>query len=341
MSLFQRSLSPCAAALLFVGCSGSSDTIVGFTAGWGNSSLVVVDTEAGSDVTLRGTLLAIALELPGGAMTPNLLAEPTEITIAQARGSVIGMPMLEVPPGIFVAVNLLFQEGSISAEENGQPISVVPESLHQRIDSSNEPFEGRGRAVLMLAHKSALEIDNGIWRPRWTIRYNNGRFAHLHINIVEIDPQTREIYGSVPVLRDRVFRLDFGEGRGQRRSGGGHRGELVVGQRIRAAVELVDARTLHVLRLGTGEQPRGLRATVEGRITAITASPEQFEITDGNNEAHTIATDSSTVFVRLDHETRTLIMFTGLAVQDQVMVVVRRAENLNELPVADFVIVRN
>jgi len=323
-------------SLVLLGCSGGSTTN-GASIGSIEESLLVVDTEAASDTMLRARISVIALERPDGSLTPNLLTEETEITIADPTGTVAGLSMLDVPPDLYVAMHLLLVDGSVTATQGGQPIAVAPASPQQRVDFGSEALEAHGGTPLMLAHDSPLELMNGVWQPSWVVRSGNQRLLRADVEIVSLDLRNRSGVGRVRSLRERLFELDFSETRGLAR--GEVLRRLQVGAVIRVAATIVSARTLAVLALLSGQEPRGMRHALQGVIAAIRAAQGEFDVADGRGGVHPVATDSSTLYTRVTNGGRQPITFADLAVDDRIEVVARRSRTGNAVPTAELVIV--
>ena len=322
------------ASLLLLGCSGSggADGSVGSL----QESVLLIDTAAGSNTVLTARLAAVTLERPDGTQTPNLLRGETEITIADPAGRLAGFPMLDVPPDVYSALNVMLVAGSVTATTSGQAVAVTPSSLVQHLDFGGRLYEATGRTALLLGHDDPLQLTNGIWTPSFQVRFGEQRLVRLSVEIVSVNQATRRGVGIVRELNNRRFNLDFSETRGVERP------ELLQGLQPgeveRMAALVVDSSTLRVLALVSGQEPTGMREGLRGEITSIQAAQAEFTIVDERGGAVQVATDSQTHFIRTTNTSRDPITFAALAVEDDVIIVVRE-RTAGALPLAELVVV--
>ena len=321
-------------SLVLVGCSGSggSDGSVGSL----QESVLLVDTAAGSNTTLTARLAVVSLERPDGTQTPNLLRGETEITIADPTGRLSGVPMLDVPPDVYSALNVMLVAGSVTATAGGQAVAVTPSSLVQHVDFGGRLYEATGRTALLLGHDDPLQLTNGIWTPRFQVRFGEQRLVRLDVEIVSVNVGERSGVGAVRELNNRRFNLDFRETRGVERP------ELLQGiqpgEVERMAVVIENSSTLRVLALEAGREPAGMREGLRGEIESIQVAQAEFTIEDERGASVQIATDAQTHFIRATNTSRDPITFAELALEDHVVIVVRERAT-GALPLAELVVV--
>ena len=335
-------------AFVLAGCSGGGGSASGPGGGTAvdEESMLVVDGAANSSVSLVARLAVIALERADGTMTGNLLAEESEITLADAGGEVSGLPLRDVPPGDYAALILWISPDSVVAVSGTQRTNVTPASLQQRVD-----FGGLMTAVqrtsLMLAHDGDLEIVDGEWRPRWIARFGPEQLLRLPVVIESLDRAALTGVGRALPLGGRLFRLDFSFTRELETASGWKK--LKVGAATPLVALVSDARSLQVLALHPGRGKGGIRGVLGGEIRTLDPAANGFVLVDDLGATQRIAVDASTLYVREANGVRERIGYADLQERDRVRVVVGKPVKqgvpgsqggpANRTPIAEFVFV--
>ena len=314
--------------------------------------MLVVDAEAGSDVQLTVGLQALALERADGSVTPNLIEAGASITVSDPSGGVAGVQLDRIEPGVFVALQVALIEGSVAASLNGQALAVTPSSLLHRIEF-DEPLstvdgvsrrvrplilggegrEGRrrgdGGASLILAHAGELEIDNGVWTPRWELRFGDEGLLHVEVELALIDVANNFAQAMAPELSADLVDLDFSR-----------RPDLLagraVGDELDVLARMTETRSLVVLRLASGG--RGLGDFVEGVITSLSPVADSFEM-DRSGAPLSFDVEPGTVYLTRSASGEVRITFGDLNVGDEVAVFAHRGEDPGDPLIARAVFV--
>ena len=342
---------PIFSSLLMLGCSGSSDS-GGAAVGTGAPSMLVVDAQAGSDLELSVQMQAFVLERVDGTITTNLLAEGTTIVVSDPGGRVAGVELQHIEPGVFVALQLALVEGSLAASQNGQPLAMTPSSLLHRIEfdrplstmdgesrrllalregGGSEPRRGEagegrdpGGASLILAHESGLQIDNGVWTPRWELRFGEHGLLRVEVELTSIDTENDRAQALAPRLGEDLVDLDFSR-----------RPELLVGRAVRDKLEILarmtESSSLAVLRLADGEG--GVSGHLQGNITALSPAGDGFAI-DSEGAQIQFSVEPQTVYMTRGPGGEVAIAFGDLSVGNEVAVFAERGQGPNDPLVA-------
>lgn len=314
--------------------------------------MLVVDAAAGSDVQLTVSVQALALERVDGSVTPNLIEPGATITASDPSGGVAAVQLARIEPGVFVALQIALMEGSVAASLNGQALAVTPSSLLHRVEF-DEPLstvggesrrvrasylggEGRGGrrrgdggASLILVHDGDLEIVNGVWTPRWELRFGDEGLLQVEVEFVSIDVANNLAQALVPELSQELVDLDFSR-----------RPDLLVGRAVgdelAVLARMTEASSLIVLRLA-GEG-RGLSDFVEGAITSLSQASSSFEI-DRDGTLISFGVEPGTVYLTRSPSGEAQITFADLNVGDDVAVFARRGEDPGDPLIARAVFV--
>ena len=132
---------------------------------------VLIDTEAGTNVTLTAFVMAAALEAPNGTLSSNLLPAPRELVMTDPLGRASLLKLEDVPSGKYVAVHLLVPTGGLYARmEDGRKVVVDTASQDIVIRfADGVGLKGLGHEIWQGMHTARLLLllgDQGV--PNWS-----------------------------------------------------------------------------------------------------------------------------------------------------------------------------
>ena len=331
-------------SLLMLSCSGGSGS-GGAGIGAGAPSMLVVDSQAGSDVELSVQLQALALERVDGTITTNLLAPGTTIKVSDPGGKVAGVDLQSIEPGVFVALQLALVEGSLVASQGGQPITVAPSALLHRVEFARplSTMAGESQRVLalregggsgpqggggsggrdpggpsvILAHAGVLQIQNGVWTPQWELRFGEQGLLRVEVELASVDTANDRAQALAPQLGAGLVDLDFSR-----------RPDLlagkVVGDMLDVLARMSVSNLLVVLRSGEGLGQVGQH--LQGNITALSPASDGFTIDSGGAQIQ-FSVVPGTVYMSRGPSGEVPITFGGLSVGDEVAVFANQGQS--------------
>lgn len=179
-------LFACFSSLLLSACGNGDDAVVGGV-GAGSDVHVVLDTANGSDVLLTVEVTAVSLEDRLGQATPNLLAQPTTVTLTDPSGEADGLRLDDVPAGDYTKLHLLVTSGTgrgLFADGTVRNV-FVPFDL---VVPLTEPLrQGASPSWLLVAHDrtNPLIADLGSWIWNGELR---GRADGADVGLVDLVP---------------------------------------------------------------------------------------------------------------------------------------------------------
>ena len=200
----------CFSCWLFPACGNGGDAAVGGV-GTGSDVYVVLDTANGSDVLLTVEVAAASLERRDGQATPNLLAQPTTLTLTDPSGEAEGLRLDDVPAGDYTKLHLLLTSGTgrgLFADGTVRDVFVpfdlvvpVTETLRQ----------GASPSWLLVAHDrtNPLVADLGSWIWNGELR---GRADGADVGLVDLVPVVvgaSQLRVAVPAAGDGRLEVTF------------------------------------------------------------------------------------------------------------------------------------
>lgn len=206
-------LSVLLSSLLFAACGNGGDAAVGGV-GTGSDVHVVLDTANGSDVLLTVEVTAVSLEDRIGQATPNLLAQPTTLTLTDPSGEAEGLRLDGVPAGDYTKLHLLVTSGSgrgLFADGTVRDV-FVPFDLVVPLTESLR--HGASPSWLLVAHDKAnpLQADLGSWLWGGALR---GRADGAEVGLVDLVPVvvgSSQLRVAMPAAGDGRLEIAFENG---------------------------------------------------------------------------------------------------------------------------------
>lgn len=327
---------PLVPLFLFAGCGGSGTGGTGVagtptptpTAG---SVLVVLDTATGSDDLVRFQVDAAVLEFDDGTSTPNLLANPHMVTLADPSAEADGLLLRSAPTGSFAALHLMLVPGSGSALRADGTVVAADSTVDLRVPITDGlAHDGLGTSSLVIGHNGTPPpaAAGATWTPQMSARAvgTGVELGSLAVAVV----QSPAITTRCGALDDSALRVEFAANCSFTSDDGGVHGgrddflSTTLGDdSLHARGELRRDGSLlatHVHRGGRNDNPRLL-----GRITALEPATSTF-VMDVFAEVHkgrrTLL--PTPVTVRVDvagarlhrHDSRTSLTFADLQIAD-------------------------
>jgi hypothetical protein len=268
-------LRPFVPVLYLASCSGSSGNGAGnTTTNTTGSVLVIVDTATGSDALVQFQVDAAVLESADGSTTPNLLANPHLVTLADPSGEADGLVLRDAPSGEFTNLHLMLVPASGAAlQPNGAILAansvvdlVVP--ITDGLQHTN-----LGTSLLVIGHNGARPPVGATttWVPQMSARADGSSIDLVGLDVAFV--QSPQVTVRSRALDDSLLRIEFAAGctfasdDGAQHSGRDDFLRTTGDDQLRVRAELRrDGRCIasDVHRSGRNDNPRLI-----GRITAL------------------------------------------------------------------------
>ena len=202
--------------LVVTACSGGSGGGASGGVTSGKNLDLLLDTAAESDARITGRLAVVALETVDGKLSPNLVDEGTEITLADPFGELAGLALRDAPAGVYVAVNLLFFDEFVTALlADGNQVAVKLSRRDFRVPFA-KPFAltAGPQSWFTLRHDGPIvfeQVGSGLlWTPKWLAEPAEAELVRgVEVRVVKIDARSFRVDAELVGLGGLLANLDF------------------------------------------------------------------------------------------------------------------------------------
>ncbi|MBL8729618.1 MAG: hypothetical protein JNM25_14385 [Planctomycetes bacterium] len=206
--------------LPFVPCLGLAACSGGSGGGAGNSApnttgavLVVVDTATGSDAMVQFQVDAAVLEHADGSTTPNLLANPHLVTLADPTGEADGLVLRDAPSGDYTTLHLLLVPSSGAALQPNGAILAANSVVDLAVPITDGlQHTSLGTSWLVIGHNGAPPPvgSTATWVPQMSARADGSAIDLGGLDVAFV--QSPQVTARSRVLDDSLVRIEFAAG---------------------------------------------------------------------------------------------------------------------------------
>ncbi|MFY9343303.1 MAG: hypothetical protein WAT39_12480 [Planctomycetota bacterium] len=242
---------------------------------------VVIDTATGTESLVQFQVAAAVLTRSDGTTTPNLLANPEMVTLADPSGEADALTLGAVPAGDYAALHLMLVPGSGTALQPDGAIVPVQSVVDLTVPIADGLQHANVDSWLVLGHGTAPAPGAGqlAWNPALTAR--TGSTSQQLVGLRVANVEAMGVAANLACADDGIVRVEFGAdctfgddnggmsaGRDDFLRGLGRADELSVSGDLQR-----DGRCTarHVRRSGGNDGPRLL-----GRITELRPATSSF-----------------------------------------------------------------
>jgi hypothetical protein len=206
---------PLVPLFLFAGCGSSGGGSAGSGAGGtpaptAGSVLVVIDTATGSEALVQFQIDAAALEYDDGSTTPNLLANPHMVTLADPSGEADGLVLQSAPNGSFAALRLLLVPASGASLQADGTILPASSTVDLRVPITDGlTHDSLATSSLLIGHNGTPPPAGAgaVWSPQLSARAvgSGVELGYLGVAVV----QSPAVTTRCGALDDSALRVEF------------------------------------------------------------------------------------------------------------------------------------